>query len=64
MSFPKFLKENCPECPTVDVVSEARNKLSSNKSKVTKNLSVISNICKQIHSEKSKSSKNVELITG
>ena len=64
MSFPKFLKENRPVCPTVDVVSEARNKLSSNKSKVTKNLSVISNICKQIHGEKAKSSKNVRLING
>ena len=64
MSFPQFLKENRPVCSTVGVVSEARNKLSSNKSKVTKNLSVISDIGKKIHMEKAKPSKNIELING
>ena len=64
MSFPQFLKENYAVCSTVRVVSEARNKLSSNKSKVTKNLTVISNLGKEIHREKNKSSKNIELING
>ena len=64
MSFPQFLKENRAVCSTVGVVSEARNKLSSNKSKVTKNLTVISNLGKEIHREKNKSSKNIELING
>ena len=54
MSFPQFLKENRAVCSTVGVVSEARNKLSSNKSKMTKNLTVISNLGKEIHREKSK----------
>ena len=64
MLFPQILKENRAVCSTVGVVSEARNKLSSNKSKVTKNLTVISNLGKEIHREKSKPSKNVELING
>ena len=55
MSFAQFLKENWAVCSTVEVVSEARNKLASNKSKVTKMHTVISNLGKEIHREKSKS---------
>ena len=62
MLFPQFLKENCAVCSMVGVESEARNKLSSNKSKVTKNLTVISNLGKEIHREKSKPSKNIKLM--
>ena len=64
MSFPQFLKDNRAVCSTVEVVSEARNKLASNKSKVTKMHMVLSNLGKEIGREKSKSSKNIELING
>ena len=53
-SFPNFLKENRGVCSTVEVVSEARNKLASNKSKVTKINSVLSNLGKEIGREKAK----------
>ena len=63
-SFPTFLKENRGVCSTVEHVSEARNKLASNKSKVTKMNSVLSNLGREIGKEKAKDSKNVELING
>ena len=63
-SFRNFLKENRGVCSTVEVVSEARNKLASNKSKVTKMNSVLSNMGKEIGREKAKDAKNIELING
>ena len=53
-SFQNFLKENRGVCSTVEVMSEARNRLASNKSKVTKMHLVLSNLGKEIGSEKAK----------
>ena len=63
-SFPTFLKDNRGVCSTVTVVSEARNKLASNKTKITKMSSVLTKLGREIGQEKAKESKNTELING
>ena len=45
-------------------VSEARNKLSLNKTKITKKSAVLAKLGKEIGQEKTKENKNLDLING
>ena len=61
-SFITFLRNNREVCTTGTTLSEARNKLASNKTKITKMSSVLANLGKEIGHEKAKEPKNVDLI--
>merc|ERR1711954_86499 len=61
-SFISFLRDNRNVCRTVLTVLEARNKLASNKTKITKKSAVLAKLGKEIGQEKTKEPKNVNLI--
>ena len=63
-SFINFLRDNWEVCTTVTTVSEARNKLASNKTQITKMSSVLAKMAKEIGQEKDKTPKNTNLING
>ena len=63
-SFITFLRENKIVCPTVSTVIEARNRLASNNTEITKESAVLHKFGKVIGLEKSKEHKNIDLING
>ena len=62
--FIAFLRENKEVCPSLTVLSEARNNLATNKSKITKKLAVLERFPTNIVNERAKQSPNVDRING